>query len=67
MQWQYKGIELLRLNPIDPLYINPSDILLTGNDEEEILSPKALLHDTFKIKDLGYAHFFLGIEILQTT
>ena len=32
------------------------DILLTGNNEQEITSLKSFLDFIFKIKDLGYVH-----------
>ncbi|KAK9059132.1 hypothetical protein SSX86_021751 [Deinandra increscens subsp. villosa] len=43
------------------------DILLTGNNLEEMTALKSFLHATFKIKDLGFLNYFLGIEVLKTS
>jgi len=43
------------------------DVILTGTDTTEIAQLKVYLDNTFKIKDLGRLHYFLGLEILDTT
>ena len=42
------------------------DILVTGNDDTEICALKAYLDHAFKIKDLGFVNYFLGLEVLQS-
>lgn len=39
------------------------DILLAGDNIDELNALKHILHDQFKIKDLGNVHYFLGLEI----
>ena len=43
------------------------DVNLTDTDTTEIIQLKMYLENTFKIKDLGALHYFLGLEILDTT
>lgn len=43
------------------------DVLITGTDMEEVNQLKSFLHNTFKIKDLGRLHYFLGLEVLYKT
>ncbi|XP_047309512.1 uncharacterized mitochondrial protein AtMg00810-like [Impatiens glandulifera] len=47
------------------LVIYVDDLLITGNDYEEIKKIKHMIDTKFPIKDLGNAKFFLGLEIVQ--
>jgi len=41
------------------------DVVVTGNDLEEITTLKSFLGDKFKIRDLGKLHYFVGMEVLK--
>jgi len=47
------------------MYVN--DLLIAGDDESFIAELKANLHAAFTIKDLGLAHYFLGIEAARSS
>jgi hypothetical protein len=50
-------------NKITILAVYVDDIVITGNDEGEMKYLKETLAKTFEVKDLGYLHYFLGIEV----
>ncbi|GJT62024.1 ribonuclease H-like domain-containing protein [Tanacetum coccineum] len=54
-----KGIFLALLLHVD-------DIIVTGNNIDEIEKFKEFLRTKFQIKDLGKLKYFLGIEVLET-
>lgn len=43
------------------------DVLIASNDLNQIQTVKNFLHDAFKIKVLGKAKYFLGLEILRSS
>ena len=45
------------------LAIYVDDIIITGDDEREIIRLKENLSKEFEVKDLGQPRYFLGIEI----
>lgn len=45
------------------LLVYVDDVLITGTSKKEINDVKNYLQKTFTIKDLGYARYFLGLEI----
>ncbi|GJX52152.1 putative RNA-directed DNA polymerase [Tanacetum coccineum] len=48
------------------LLVYVDDIIVTGNNNDEISKIKVYLNQKFKIKDLGELKFFLGIEVVKT-
>nr|GEX93040.1 LL-diaminopimelate aminotransferase, chloroplastic-like [Tanacetum cinerariifolium] len=54
-----------RKNRVKCLIIYVDDMVITGNDEEEIKRLKEGLFIEFEMKDLGSLKYFLGIEVLS--
>ncbi|KAF5781204.1 putative RNA-directed DNA polymerase [Helianthus annuus] len=55
-----------RNNLITCLIIYVDDMIITGNDKEEITKLKKNLFTEFEMKDLGRLKYFLGIEVLRS-
>ena len=49
------------------LVIYVDDMILVGNDPNEIRSVKKILDDRFRIKDLRPLKFFLGLEVARSS
>lgn len=49
------------------LLVYADDIALTGNNESFISALKAYLQQSFNIKDLDLLHYFLEIEVAQSS
>jgi hypothetical protein len=46
------------------LYVD--DLILTGSDPKLLTHVKSSLKKKFEMTDLGYLHYFLGLQVLQT-
>nr|GEV60455.1 putative ribonuclease H-like domain-containing protein [Tanacetum cinerariifolium] len=55
-----------RGNLITCLIIYVDDMIVTGDDKEEITKLKKYLFTEFEMKDLGRLNYFLGIEVLRS-
>ncbi|GJR63476.1 retrovirus-related pol polyprotein from transposon TNT 1-94 [Tanacetum coccineum] len=55
-----------RGNLITCLIIYVDDMIITGNDKEEITKLKKNLFTEFEMKDLGRLKYFIGIEVLRS-
>ena len=54
-------------NKIAILIVYVDDIIITGNDDEEISRLKIKLGTEFELKDLGEMKYFLGMEVARSS
>jgi len=47
------------------LLVYVDDVIFAGNNLSEFTSIKAVLHEAFKIKDLGQLKYFMGLDLLN--
>ena len=48
------------------LFIYVDDLILTGSDSKLLNHVKNSLKKKFEMRDLGFLHYFLSLQILQT-
>ena len=48
------------------LFLYVDDLILTGSDSKNLKHVKTILKKKFKMEDLGFFHYFLGLQVLQT-
>ncbi len=49
------------------IVIYVDDLIIIGDNDEDIFDLKKLLKQKFEMKDLGELHYFLGIEVIQSS
>jgi hypothetical protein len=48
------------------LFLYVDDLILNGSDPKLLNHVKTILKKKFEMKDLGFLHYFLGLQVLQT-
>ena len=59
-------IKLSSIGRVTILIVYVDDIIVTGDDNEEMLGLKVYLVKEFEIKDLGSLRYFLEIEVVRS-
>jgi hypothetical protein len=48
------------------LFLYVDDLIITGSELKILTHVKTILKKKFEMTDLGYLHYFLGLQVLQT-
>uniref|UniRef100_A0A6N2MH16 Integrase catalytic domain-containing protein n=1 Tax=Salix viminalis TaxID=40686 RepID=A0A6N2MH16_SALVM len=65
-QADYSLFTMVRGEFITMILLYVDDMIITGNDEQEIRKLKQFLNGCFRIKDLGLLKYFLGVEVARS-